>query len=166
MKFMEKGGRGAVFSSVIALGLSFYLGYAIALNKYESMMGDKALARFMTEFSALKYLEMDNDVEGNAKKMLVLSLEANLVDLCEHEPSDVEEIYQKQQKKLFVKFAELRKIYPPTNYGDEGLFNHRVDLCLKQVLGIVKLGSDSILFDRLTPSQQPASVAWATVGWR
>jgi len=134
MRLTKNGGRVITILSVfIALGLSFYIGYIIAVNKYDNMIGDKALARFMTEFSALKYLEMAKGNEDNAKKMLILSLEANIVDLCEHEPSGVDEIYRKQQKNLFVKFSELRKTFPPTNYGDEGLFNHRVDSCLKQV---------------------------------
>lgn len=121
------------FSIVIALGLSFYAGYSIALKRYESMIGDKALARFITEFSALKYLDMANGNEDSAKKMLVMSLETNLIDLCEHEPSVVEEAYRSQQKKLFLKFDEFRKAYPPIDYADDGLFSRRVDSCLKRV---------------------------------
>ena len=50
MKFIEKAGKvAAILLAVIVLGLSFYIGYAIALNKYESMVGEKALASFMIE---------------------------------------------------------------------------------------------------------------------
>ena len=132
MKFIEKAGKvAAILLAVIVLGLSFYIGYAIALNKYESMVGEKALASFIIEFSALKYLEMGNNNEDNAKKMLIHSLENNIVDFCEHAPSDALEKHRGQLNKLVLKFAELRKIYPPTNYGDGGLYSNRIDSCLK-----------------------------------
>jgi hypothetical protein len=134
MKFVNHGMKVAIsLSVVVALGLSFYIGYDIASSKYKSMIGDKALARFMTEFSTLKYLEKGNDVEDNAKMLLLMTLEVNIVDLCDYEPSVVDDIYRKQQKKLFLNFSELRKTYPPINYGDGGIFNHRVELCLKQI---------------------------------
>jgi hypothetical protein len=121
------------FLLIFVIGLlCFGLGYASSLFLQKPALGDQALGNFMMEFTVLKYLK-NGDLK-NANKILLQSIEDDLVNVSRFGTSESENLNSEKMKRLVTQFAEIRKNSIPTNYGDGGVFNNRVDLAIQQLI--------------------------------
>lgn len=68
----------------------------------------------------------------NAKQMLLMSLEGNLIDMDKWGTTALDERYSSRKKKLIAEFAEERKKNAPVDYGDGGVYAAGIDAALQR----------------------------------
>jgi hypothetical protein len=113
---------------VLSHGLLFAAGYYVSSTRSQVELGDRALSNFIDELAALTYLEK-GDVDG-VRHMLRVSLDGNLLAAYRYGTPVLDSRRPDAKRKLVLQYNDIRKKYPPIDYGDGGAMNQEVDRAL------------------------------------
>lgn len=92
---------------ILAIVLSFGLGYVFSPRNERCQMGEKAMGVFMNELAVLQYLENGDD--KRAKSMLINLLDADLVEIMNYGTPELDSQYPGEKQKYFARFDQLKK---------------------------------------------------------
>lgn len=125
--------------ALISHAAFFAGGYYVASERQKSEAGERALGGFMEGVSALSYLEKGNVEE--ARHILQVTLDSELITMYRFGTPSFDAYSAEKnpgaKAKWLGQYDDIRKKYPPIDYGDGGAMNREVD----QILNLARTSS-------------------------